>query len=110
MTRALREIAATVPDMPPASFEDDRSILSSSLVALPERAPIQGDDGDDEEVFTSRGQRPLAAGPTARSARLVRRKDEAAYEEYRTARLILERYDEMTKAIETGAPYRGVLD
>jgi hypothetical protein len=41
---------------------------------------------------------------------IVRRKDEAAYGEYRTARLILERYDEMAKAIESGTPYRGVLD
>lgn len=41
---------------------------------------------------------------------IVKRRDEAAYGEYRTARLILERYDEMSKAIESGVPYRGVLD
>jgi hypothetical protein len=41
---------------------------------------------------------------------ITRRKDEAAHGEYRTARLILERYDEMSKAMESGAPYRGVLE
>jgi hypothetical protein len=41
---------------------------------------------------------------------IVRRKDDAACGEYRTARLILERYDEMAKAIESGAPYRGILE
>jgi len=41
---------------------------------------------------------------------IVRRKDEAAYGEYRTARLILERYDEMARAIVSGVPYQGVLE
>jgi len=41
---------------------------------------------------------------------IVRRKDEARYGEYRTMRLILEVYDAMAKATETGEPYQTVLD
>jgi hypothetical protein len=41
---------------------------------------------------------------------IVRRKDEAAYGEYRTKRLILEIYDAMAKAFETGDPYQTILD
>lgn len=41
---------------------------------------------------------------------IVRRKDEAQYGEYRTKRVILETYDEMQRAIETGEPYQTRLD
>jgi hypothetical protein len=41
---------------------------------------------------------------------IVRRHDETAYGEYRTARLILACYDAMTKAMESGVPYRGALE
>jgi hypothetical protein len=41
---------------------------------------------------------------------ITRRKDESAYGEYRTARLILERFDEMSKAMQSGVPYRGLLE
>ncbi len=41
---------------------------------------------------------------------IVRRKDEQAHGEYRTKRLILERYDALAAAIESGVPYRTVLD
>ena len=42
---------------------------------------------------------------------IVRRKDEARYGEYRTKRVILDRYDAMQTAAATGAPYyRTVLD
>ena len=41
---------------------------------------------------------------------IVRRKDHAAYGEYRTARVILECYDAMTKAADSGDPYRTMLD
>jgi hypothetical protein len=41
---------------------------------------------------------------------IVEGRDEAAFGEYRTARLILERYDEMSNAIESGVPYRGMPD
>lgn len=41
---------------------------------------------------------------------IVRRKDEAAYGEYRTKRLILERYDAMADAIASGCPYVSPLD
>jgi len=41
---------------------------------------------------------------------IVKRKDVAAHREYRTKRLILEVYDAMAKAIETGEPYQTILD
>ncbi|WP_433955918.1 hypothetical protein [Janibacter indicus] len=40
----------------------------------------------------------------------VKRKDIAAHGEYRTKRLILETYDAMTQAIETGVPYDSPFD
>lgn len=41
---------------------------------------------------------------------IVRRKDEERHGEYRTKRLILEIYDEMATAIDTGQPYQTRLD
>jgi hypothetical protein len=41
---------------------------------------------------------------------IVRRKDERAHGEYRTKRLVLERYDALAAAIESGVPYETVLD
>ena len=41
---------------------------------------------------------------------IVKRKDEGAYGQYRTKRVILEIYDEMRRAKETGQPYRTLLD
>src|SRR5690606_35061215 len=42
--------------------------------------------------------------------KVVRQKDEAVRGEYRTKRLILERYDAMAQAVRTGNPYRTPLD
>ncbi len=41
---------------------------------------------------------------------IVKRKDETAYGEYRTKRVILEIYDAMQRAIETGQSYQTLLD
>ena len=41
---------------------------------------------------------------------IEKRKDEKQYGEYRTKRLILEIYDEMRRAMETGEPYRTRLE
>lgn len=41
---------------------------------------------------------------------IVRRKDEAAHGEYRTKRIILEIYDEMAEAMQSGTPYQTRLD
>ena len=41
---------------------------------------------------------------------IVQRKDEAAFGEYRTKRLILESYDAMAEAIATGSSYKTVLE
>ncbi|MDA2935386.1 hypothetical protein MYX82_13770 [Acidobacteria bacterium AH-259-D05] len=40
----------------------------------------------------------------------MRRKDEQAYGEYRTKLMILETYDRMQHAIDTGQPYQTLLD
>lgn len=42
--------------------------------------------------------------------RIVKRKDEATHGEYRTKRVILEIYDQMAEATETGQPYQTPLD
>lgn len=41
---------------------------------------------------------------------IVRRKDEAAYGAYRTKRVILEVFVAMRRAIDTGQPYKTILD
>ena len=41
---------------------------------------------------------------------IIKDKDEAAHGEYRTKRVILEIYDAMQQAIETGQPYQTLLD
>lgn len=41
---------------------------------------------------------------------IVRRRDEAAFGEFRTKRLILEVYDAMAEAIASGKPYQTILD
>jgi hypothetical protein len=41
---------------------------------------------------------------------IVKRKDEAAFGEYRTKRLILEIYDAIAEAVRTGKPYQTALD
>ena len=41
---------------------------------------------------------------------IVKRHDEAEHGEYRTKRVILEIYDEMTAAIQSGVPYQTRLD
>ena len=41
---------------------------------------------------------------------IVKRKDEAKWGDYRTQRVILEIYDALTEAMQTGMPYRSRLD
>lgn len=41
---------------------------------------------------------------------IVRRKDEAAHGEYRTKRLILERYDAIAAAAAAGTEYQNILN
>jgi hypothetical protein len=41
---------------------------------------------------------------------IVKRKDQAKFGEYRTKRLILDVYDRMQKAIDSGEPYQTLLD
>jgi hypothetical protein len=41
---------------------------------------------------------------------IVRQEDEKQYGEYRTKRVVLEVYDDMQRAIDTGVPYQTILD
>lgn len=52
----------------------------------------------------------LSNGFTLRILRIVKRKDEQRYGEYRTKRVIIEIYDAMTEAIKTGKDYKTILD
>src|SRR5215813_11684878 len=44
------------------------------------------------------------------SITIVKRKDEQTYDEYHTKRVILDIYDAMRQAMETGTPYHTRLD
>jgi hypothetical protein len=41
---------------------------------------------------------------------IVKKKDEARYQEYRTKRMILEIYDKLAEAIKSGKPYQSCLN
>ena len=41
---------------------------------------------------------------------IVKRDDEKVYSDYRTERVVLEMYDAMQRAMDTGKPYRTILD
>jgi hypothetical protein len=81
-------------DGPPFTWDDERrSVLRAELDAC--FFHLYGIERDDVAYIMD-------------TFPIVRRKDEATYGEYRTARLILERFDEMTKAMDSGVTYRGV--
>ena len=83
-------------DGPPFRWEEDRrQLLRAELDAC--FFHLYGIERDDVEYIM--GTFPI-----------VRRHDEAAFGEYRTARLILECYDAMAKAAGNGQPYRTILD
>ena len=72
-----------------------------------------------EQEWKEKGSRQLLEYfPTPRDAvdyimdtfPIVKRKDEKKYSSYRTKELILEIYDKMTEAIQTGKPYQIILD
>jgi len=71
-----------------------------------------------ESEWTDRSNKLLDYLPTPRHAvdyimdtfPIVKRKDEQKYGSYRTKELILEIYDKMTEAIQTGQPYETILD
>jgi hypothetical protein len=41
---------------------------------------------------------------------IVKRKDERAHRDYRTKRIILDRYDGLAEAIGSGVPYESILE
>jgi hypothetical protein len=81
---------------PPFRWDEERrTLLRAELDALMFR--LYGIERDDVDYI-------LDTFP------IVKRKDEAAFSEYRTKRLILERYDAMASAEASGRPYETVLD
>ncbi len=74
--------------------------------------------GDEEEWKQAGTKELLEYFPTPRHAvdyimeifPIVKRKEEAKHGSYRTKELILEIYDEMAEAIQTGQPYQTILD
>ena len=56
------------------------------------------------------GAEEIIGSEPAPVSRTVRRQDEKEHGEYRTKRLILERYDELAQATATGTAYQTVLD
>jgi hypothetical protein len=75
--------------------EDRRALLRAELDAA--YFHLYGIDRDDVDYI-------METFP------IVKRKDEAAFGDYRTKRLILEVYDAMAEATRTGEPYQTVLD
>jgi hypothetical protein len=81
---------------PPFRWDEERRlVLRAELDALMFR--LYGIERDDVDYI-------LDTFP------IVKRKDEAAFSEYRTKRLILERYDAMTAAEAAGRSYETILD
>jgi len=103
LTRRILELTFTAWDLkgfaadlgytgPPFRWDDHRrSLLRAELDAC--FLHLYGIERDDVDYI-------LDTFP------IVRRNDEAAYGEYRTKRRILDRYDAMTAAADSGAPYR----
>ena len=81
---------------PPFRWQDERrALLRSELDAC--FFHLYGIERDDVDYI-------LETFP------IVRRKDEAAFGEYRTKRLILEVFDAMAEAIASGKPYQTIID
>jgi hypothetical protein len=115
---------------PPFCWDDERRFLLRSeleaaffhlyLPATPEGRwqPAQVAAGAVRDETTQELAVLMRHFPTPRDAvdyimdtfPIVRRRDEERYGEYRTKRVILEIYDEIQRAIETGVPYQTRLD
>ncbi len=61
-------------------------------------------------IFTSMASSATTWTTFMETFPMVKRKDEKQYGEYRTKRVILEMYDEMKRAMETGEAYRTRLE
>ena len=64
----------------------------------------------DAAVFHLYGLAPSQVAHVMDSFRLVRDADETEYGQFRTKHLILEIFEHMTQAIESGVPYETILD
>lgn len=100
LTYTASDLASFASDLgyvgPPFRFDEERrAVLRAELDAC--FFHLYGIERDDVEYIMD-------------TFRIVRRHDEAAHGEYRTARLILECYDAMEKAASNGQPYQTILD
>jgi hypothetical protein len=133
-THLSEYIAKQLPILPPSFYGPDEvafilpHVLELTYTAwdLQSFAQDCGYDGppfrwDEERRFTLRCELDAAYFHLYGIARddvdyimdtfpIVKRKDEAAHGEYRTKRVILEIYDEMQQAMESGGAYQTRLD
>jgi len=108
---------------PPFRWDDGRRFLlrcelDAAFFHLYLPAKLDGSWQKSEDEVAAELTTLCAAFPTPRHAvdyimetfPIVKRKDEAAYGEYRTKRVILEIYDEFQQAMATGKPYQTRLN
>lgn len=103
----LIELAYTAWDMEP--FARDLSDTGAPFKWNPERRFLLRAELD-AAFFHLYGIAPDDVDYILDTFPIVKRKDEAAHGEYRTKRVILEVFDAMQRAIDTGEPYRTILD
>jgi hypothetical protein len=101
------ELCYTAWDMQP--FADDLGDDGPPFLWDPERRALLRAELDAAFLQLYRIPRE-DAGYILDTFPVVRRKDEERYGEYRTKRLILEIFDAMQKAIDTGVPYQTVIN
>jgi hypothetical protein len=65
---------------------------------------------ENDKVAQARSRRSDVVDYIMDTFPIVKRKDEEKHGEYRTKRVILDIYDEMTEAMRTGIPYKTRLD
>ena len=94
--RPVPHASSTMPLFPPYRWDEDRRFLMRCEL--------------DAAYFHLYGIARDDVAYIMDTFPIVKRKDEAAHGDYRTKRVILEIYDAMARAIETGDPYRTRLD
>jgi hypothetical protein len=113
MARSVLELVYTSWDMAPLARDLDDVDLDGSA-----NPPFRWDDERrfllrsnlDAVAFHLYGIRREDVDYIMDTFPIVRRKDEAAHGEYRTKRVILEMYDAMQAAMESGHPYESPID
>lgn len=100
-------LSADAEDMRPFAADFKRDV-SDSAWDLDQRASLRAEI--DASVFHIFGVDRQDVDYIMDTFPIVRRKDEAAYGEYRTKRLILEVFDQMAEAVANGTSYNSSLD